>query len=297
MPVAPPIYTFGPFVAETSRRILLRDGKPVPVTAKVFDLLVLLLENRDRLVDKDEISARLWPNTHVSETNLAVNVSSLRKALGDSRDTGAYVVTVTGRGYRFGAPVSVSAGPGDSEQDPAGQTRHTRGPRTLAVLPFRSLSARRDEVLELGLTDALITRLSRLSSLTVRPTSSVVRFAGHETSFGEAAAALKVDTVLTGGVQRTKSQIRVTAQLVRVSDGATLWAHTFDEKARDVFRVEDSVSRRVARALRLELSGEDRQALTAHHTENPKAYELYLRSRFFWSKRTDEALVKGIEYR
>jgi DNA-binding winged helix-turn-helix (wHTH) protein/Flp pilus assembly protein TadD len=292
-----PTYAFGPFVADASRRVLLRDGQPVRVTAKVFDLLLLLLENRDRLVDKNEISRHLWPDTHVSETNLAVNVSALRKALGDTRDTGAYIVTVTGRGYRFAAPVSPGGGGTEATTPPGELSGHDGGLRTLAVLPFRSLSTgRRDEVLELGLTDALITRLSRLSSLTVRPTSSVVRFAGREVSLGEAGAALKVGTILTGGLQRTKGQVRVTAQLVRVSDGRTLWAHTFDEKAGDVFRVEDSVSRRVANALRLQLSGPERRALAVQHTSNSKAYELYLRSRFFWNQRTDEALLKGIEY-
>jgi len=293
MPLVPRTYAFGPFVVDTSRRVLLRNGEPVPVTAKVFDLLLLLLDNADRLVDRNEISRRLWPDTHVSETNLAVNVSSLRKALDDTRDRGTYIVTVTGRGYRFASPVTITFDPGESAARPAARAR---GLRTLAVLPFRSLSARRDEVLELGLTDALITRLSRLSSLTVRPTSSVARYAGLETSTSEAGAALKVDAILTGGVQRVKGQVRITAQLVRVGDGATLWAHTFDEKADDVFRVEDSVSKRVARALRLELSGDDRRALTVQHTHNPKAYELYLRSRIFWNTRTDEGLLRGIEY-
>jgi DNA-binding winged helix-turn-helix (wHTH) protein/tetratricopeptide (TPR) repeat protein len=285
-------YAFGPFVADTSRRILLRNGEVVPVTAKVLDLLLLLLQNRDRLVGKDEISRHLWPDTHVSETNLAVNVSALRKALGDSRDAGAFIVTVTGRGYRFAAPVAIGEDAGDATV--AAPTE--AGPRTLAVLPFRPLGAgRHDEALELGLTDALITRLSRLSSLVVRPTTSVVRFAGREISVNEAGAALKVQAVLTGGLQRMKGQVRVTTQLVRVSDGATIWGQTFDEKAGHIFRIEDSVSRRVVTALRLQLSRAERSALTVQHTDNSKAYELYLRSRYFCNKRTDLALLKGIE--
>ncbi len=298
----PTSYAFGPFVVDPLRRLVLCDGERVPMTAKVFDLLLLLLDNRGQVVRKDELSRRLWPNTHVSETSLAVNVSALRKALGDSRDAGTYIVTVTGHGYRFAAPVATGSAPVDGA-DRAGPETGLPRPRAagrlpiLAVLPFRSLSAGRpDEVLEVGLADAIITRLSRLPLLTVRPTSSVLRYASSEPDIAGVGAELKADYVLTGGVQRAGARVRVTAQLIRLRDGATLWARTWDQAAGDVFQIEDLVSQHVTSALRLKLSGAEREALTAQHTQNPKAYDLYLRSRFFWNKRTEKGLLKGIEY-
>ena len=94
-------YAFGSFVADTVTRRLWRDGHPVPITAKTFDVLAVLLEHRDRLVTKDELLDRVWPDTAVQENNLARQVSSLRRALGQRPDEADYVLTVPGQGYRF----------------------------------------------------------------------------------------------------------------------------------------------------------------------------------------------------
>ena len=98
-------YAFGPFVADPVKRQLWRDGSGVPITSKTFDLLVVLLEHRDRIVSKDELLNRVWPNTAVNENNLARQISSLRRALGERPDQHEYVVTVSGHGYRFVASV------------------------------------------------------------------------------------------------------------------------------------------------------------------------------------------------
>lgn len=108
-PIQKPVYSFGPFQADTAKRLLLKDGQPVQVTTKVFDTLLLLLEHRGQVVEKDLLLSHLWPDTIVEEKNLAVNISALRKALGENPQDHRYIVTMSGRGYSFVADPSVSA--------------------------------------------------------------------------------------------------------------------------------------------------------------------------------------------
>src|ERR1700712_4687216 len=100
-----PAFAFGDFVLVPKERLLLRGGVPVPLTAKAFDLLAILVLRSGHLVSKDELFEEVWPNTTVQETNLTVNISALRKALGDGRNGSEFIQTVQGRGYRFVAPV------------------------------------------------------------------------------------------------------------------------------------------------------------------------------------------------
>src|SRR6266705_692414 len=99
------IYEFGPFQVDTSKRLLMRESQPIPLMPKAFDTLLVLIENSDRVLDKDELIERLWPDTVVEENNLTQNISALRKALGESPNERRYIVTVPGRGYRFAASV------------------------------------------------------------------------------------------------------------------------------------------------------------------------------------------------
>jgi tetratricopeptide (TPR) repeat protein len=153
-----------------------------------------------------------------------------------------------------------------------------------------------DEVLEVGLADALITRLSNIKRIIVRPTSAVLRYAGPSTlDLGSAGRELGVDALLSGHVQQEGDRIRVTVQLVRVADGATLWAESFNDSFTNIFAVQDSISEKVTHALALELTGEERRMVTKRYTENTEAYQEYLKGRWFWNKRTEETIKKGIE--
>src|SRR5262249_29134271 len=98
-------YEFGPFSLDVDRRLMLKDGCAVPLTSKAFDTLLVLVQNQSRVLEKDELLKRIWPDTVVEERNLAVNISTLRKVLGESPESHEYIVTIPGRGYRFVAPV------------------------------------------------------------------------------------------------------------------------------------------------------------------------------------------------
>jgi TolB-like protein/Tfp pilus assembly protein PilF len=165
------------------------------------------------------------------------------------------------------------------------------------VLPFKPLGEESgDEFLSLGMADALITRLSNLQQLVVRPSSSILRYTSPDQDPLEAGRQQKVDAVLDGRIQRAADRVRVTVQLLRVQDGRQLWADKFDEKFTDIFALQDAISERVASALALQLTGSEQDRLRKRYTENAEAYQLYLRGRYFWNRRTAESLQKGIEY-
>ena len=169
--------------------------------------------------------------------------------------------------------------------------------RTIAVLPFKTLGvAEEDRYIELGLTDAVITRLGSLKRIIIRPTSAVQKFAGADQDPFAAGRELGVDAVLEGYVQRSSEGFRVTVQLLSVRDGTQLWAGKFDEKLTALFAVEDSISNEVAQALTSNLTADERDLLTKHYTQNPEAYIACLKGRYFWNKRTAEGFKKAIEF-
>lgn len=168
-------------------------------------------------------------------------------------------------------------------------------PKTIAVLPFKQLSSD-EEYLGVGIADALITKLSNIKSLTVRPTSAVLRYNTKESDSLSAGRELRVDLIMEGKIQREGQRIRVTVQMLRVSDGESMWAEPFDESFTNIFSVQDSISRRVAEVISAKLNAEEKQLLTKRYTENTAAYKSYIKGRYFWNKRSEEGLRKAIEY-
>lgn len=169
--------------------------------------------------------------------------------------------------------------------------------RSLAVLPFKPIGAGdEDEYLGLGMADALITKLSNIREINIRPTSAVRKYGAQNQDPVAAGRELHVEAVIEGSVQRVGEQVRVTVQLVSVGDGMPLWAEKFDEPFTNIFEVQDRISEQVARALTLTLSSAEKGLLTKRYTAKSEAYQLYLKGRYFWNKRTVDGLKKGISY-
>lgn len=303
--LAPRYYEFDGFRLDPHKRLLLRDGQPVRLKAKAFALLLVLIERRARVLEKDELMQAVWPDTTVEENNLTVHMSALRKALGETSAEPRYIITIPGHGYRFAAEVSEVGGAQTElivrqrmraslviEED--NDTDARTG--SIAVLPFKMLGdLASDEYLGLGLADALITRFSQLRQMLVRPTSAVARYADSAQEPVVTGRELGVEVLLDGRVQRAGERLRVTVQLIRVRDGVVLWGGKFDEQWQDIFAVQDSISEQVVRALMLGLSGEQQRHLNKRHTENPEAYRLYLKGRWHWSRFTEEEMKRGME--
>lgn len=286
------ILEFDGFLVDLGRRLLLRDEKPVALTPKAFDTLAALLERPGEVLAKEELLARIWPNAYVEEGILTQNIYTLRKIFQEAGAGRAYIETVPRRGYRFAGPVAQRASPDGSMPRRESEERIT----SLAVLPFEPLGGNADDAyLGLGLADTLITRLSNLRRLTVRPTSAVRRFLGVQRDPAEIGRLLQVDAVLDGTIRRAGDALRITVQLISVRDDAPLWATQLDAHATDLFVLEDTISRKLAEELRLRVTGQERDRLTRSVTQNPEAYDAYLRGRYFWNRRTLEGLEKAIE--
>ncbi len=168
---------------------------------------------------------------------------------------------------------------------------------SIAVLPFKPLLAEnRDPVLELGLADTLITKLSNTHEIIVPSLTSVRRFAGADQDPVAAGRQLNVGSVLEGNVVKAGDRLRVTVRLIKIADGSSLWAQTFDESMTDVFAVEDKIAQAVVDALTVRLSGAGQQRLTKMETANVAAYQLYLTGRYHWNKLTPPEITESIGY-
>lgn len=157
----------------------------------------------------------------------------------------------------------------------------TESTRSLAVLPLKSLNeGAADQYLGLGIADSIISRISQTGALTVRPTSAVRKYVNSEVDSLEVGRAQKVDSVLDGTVQRSGDRLRVSVNLLRVSDGASLWADTFNVNFNDIFAMQDEVSRQIAARLRLKLNEADAARIARRHTSNPEAYNYYAKAMY-----------------
>src|SRR6266567_4868917 len=316
----PKIYRFGPFHIDLEQRLLFRGGAAVSLTQKAFDTLAILVARQGRIVDKSELIKMVWPETFVEENNLTQNISTLRKALGD----GEYIETIPRRGYRFVMPLedppAVSVQPANPESIPsihriprsiwslvsiaaiAGLAYFTamsfrnRGHKdhpvdSLVVLPFMNLSANPDnEYFSDGLTEEITNVLAHIEGLRVVARTTAFQFKGKAQDVRAIARQLHVDAVLEGSVRRDQNRLRVTAQLNDAEGGNHIWSQTYDRDEGDVFKIQEDISRQIARAVRP--NGSSPQP--APGSRNLEAYNFYLKGRYYWNKRTGENLKTAI---
>jgi len=328
------LWRFGAHRLDEREHRLTREGRVVELTPKAFALLVHLVERRGRLVRREELMTALWPDTFVEDGTLARHVSSLRSALGPDAALVETVPKVGYRfagAVEEAAELEASAAPPSPPASPSALStspRAGRGPafavrpllwlalalvalaavwlgplrrspgvepatlRSVAVLPFASIGERaEDDHLELGLADELILGLSRLPRLEVRPLGAVAgdeRATTDPVGFGR---ALGVDAVLSGTLRRQDGRLRVTARLLATADGRALWSGSFDHADRELLEVERAIGREASLTLLPSLGAGFEAEATA---VDPEAHDLYLRARYFWSKRTAEALRRSV---
>jgi TolB-like protein/DNA-binding winged helix-turn-helix (wHTH) protein/tetratricopeptide (TPR) repeat protein len=342
-------YVLDDFLLAAGTYSLLRGSTPVPISRKRFDVLLYLVEERHRVVTRQELIERFWDGHEVYEENVTKCISELRKALDDQQKPYRLIETLPTLGYRYiggvedqealeNLPAAEPVKPALTVAETAVVAEQSRwrlyGPRiglisllgiavvsttvaivnpdrfrslviadatqsigSLAILPFKPVSEQnRDEFLELGMADALITKLSNLRQVIVLPTAAVRKYASLTQDPVAAGNELKVDSVLDGSVQRHDQRIRVTVRLIKIKDGSSLWAETFDEDFTDIFSVQDSISQRVVGALAVRLSPPEKEQIAKQFTKSGEAYQLYQKGRYFWNKRTTDGLLKSIDF-
>jgi serine/threonine-protein kinase len=168
---------------------------------------------------------------------------------------------------------------------------------SLAVLPFLNESGDPNmEYLSEGITESLISSLSQLPSLRVMARSTVFRYKGKDIDPQKVGHELRVQATVTGRVQQRGDTLIIAAEMVDVEKGSQLWGGQYSRKLADIFSIQEDISREISEKLRLRLTGEEQKRLTRRYTENPEAYQAYLKGRYYWNKRTVEGFEKGLEY-
>lgn len=276
---------FGDYVLEPMLQRVTCAGAIVPLKPKTFDLLCLLLANRERVVSKEELLDWLWPRQVVSEGNLSQAVYELRRALDDTARPAELIRNVPRRGYRFAGEVR-----------PVDEALEQRVPRSIAVLPFRSLGTTDEDAhLGLGIADAIITRLARTGGMVVRPLSAGARFVTPELDALTAGRRLEVDCVVEGTIQLAAGQLRASGRLLRVADGACLWADGLTLPAEEVFEMQDRLAAGVVAAT-VQQPAPAKGSQRRREAENPEVHTLYLKGRYCWYKWTPPAFFQAVEY-
>ena len=270
--------------------MLFRDGEHVALPPKAAELLVALVQATGGVLTREELLMRLWPDTVVEEGSLTSLISLLRKILGAGSKPQEFIETIPKRGYRFVASVKQLA----SGAHGSGTFKNM-----LVVLPFENLSAgERYDYFSDGLTEEMITELARLSPehLGVIARTSAMQFKSTTKSVAQIGGELGVSHVLEGSVRREGERVRITAQLIRVSDQSHLWAKNYEQTLHDVLEIQAQVARAIAREIQIKLTPHEQRRLDAGKTRsiNSHAHELYLRGRHFWYRRTEEGIRKSI---
>jgi len=168
---------------------------------------------------------------------------------------------------------------------------------SIAVLPFYNLSADKEqEYFCEGMTEEIINALTHVEGLRVVARTSAFSFRGKEIDVGEIGRKLSVETLLEGSVRKAANRLRIWVQLVNVVDGYHLWSERYDREMEDVFAVQDEISLAIADKLKVKLLRGEKTKLITHHTDDLEAYNLYLRGRYLWNKRTEGGIKKAIEH-
>jgi TolB-like protein/Flp pilus assembly protein TadD len=291
-----PVFRFGDFELDISAYELRRRGKPVRIERQPMDLVILLVERRTQLVSRTDIVGRLWGEGVFVDVETGVNtaIRKVRQALRDSPDSPKFVETVSGKGYRFIAPVTTGSTEAGS-RTPAQVLSRVM----LAVLPFENLTSNPDqEYFSDGLTEETISYLGRISPERMGVIARTTSMAYKRTtkSIRKIGAELAVDYVLESSVRREGDRVRITSQLIQVSDQTHVWASTYDREFTGVLAIQRELGIAIADHVRLRISPELASVLERQQTRNPEAYDLYLRGRYFWNQLSPPTTRKALEF-
>jgi TolB-like protein len=236
-------FLFGDYILDTNRRELCRRSQPIAVEPQVFDLLVYLIEHRDRVVSKDDLIDAVWAGRIVSDSTLTSRINAARKAIGDSGEKQELIRTIARKGLRFVGEARLTdielADPGALSPDQIREPLTAASDRpAIAVLPFTNMSGDPEqEYFSDGISEDIITALSKLRWFFVIARNSSFIYKGKAVHLKQVAEELGVDYVIEGSVRKAGDRVRITAQLNDVATGSHIWAEHYDRGLADVFVV------------------------------------------------------------
>jgi len=292
----PLIFRFGDCEIDSGRYELRRAGAPVAIEPKVLDLLLHLVRERDRLVTKQELLDAVWPGVHVTESTLTRAVSLARTAVGDSAQAHSVVETVSGRGYRWKAPVDVV----DVDVSDGGECHAARATPGLsdrpviAVLPFDNLSGDSEkEYFADGLADDLIARLSRSRSFSVISPASSFVFRGRGVDLAQVGRVLGARYVVLGSVRLGGGRVRVNAHLAETRTGFEIWADRYDHELGEIFAAQDELMREIASAVVPRVRGIEQERALRRDPSDIDAWDAVLRGTWHLFRYTRDDLEEA----
>jgi adenylate cyclase len=280
----PPVtFAFGDHELDTERRELRRGGAPVAIEPQVFDLLVHLVRNRDRVVSKDDLIETIWGGRIVSESAVTTRLNAARKAIGDSGAEQRLIRTFPRKGVRFVGVVTETAAQPAACIEPPLHTVPLALPDkpSIAVLPFVNMSSDPEqEYFVDGITEDIIAALAKWRWFFVIARNSSFTYKGQPTDVARAGRELGVRYILEGSVRKAGKSVRITAQLVEAETGTHLWADRYDHDLTNVFAVQDDVTRNIAAAIEPALSRTESQLATRKPPANMHAWDFFLRGQW-----------------
>ena len=283
--INPFMFRFGEFELNLDRYELRNSGTPVKAEPRVLEVLNYLIEHRDRVVPKEELLDKLWPDVHVSESALTTAIRDARRALGDSPTEPRWIRTVYGRGFRFVGIVGNSA--------PAAPVVAAPDNKSIAVLPFTDLSPAHDQRHFCdGIAEELINTLTRIQELRVVSRATAFDFR-EDDDVRDLGAKLGVGHVLRGSVRKSEDRMRITVHLVDTVKGHHVWSEKYDRQLGDIFALQEEIANKTARVLLGVMVDRQRDALRSTPVRID-AYEFHLRGRTYLTEATPESFDAAV---
>ncbi|MET1026334.1 MAG: winged helix-turn-helix domain-containing tetratricopeptide repeat protein [Dongiaceae bacterium] len=289
-------FAFGKYLLDADRRELTCNSEPMTIGPKAFDLLAYLLENRARVVSKDDMFDAIWHGRIVSESTLTSHINAVRKAIGDTGEEQRLLRTVARKGYRFVGDVreTDSSGPAKPREASAPALALPDRP-SIAVLPFLNLSgdASQDYFVD-GVVEDIISALSRISWLFVIARNSSFTYKGSAVDVKQVSRELGVRYVLEGSLRRSVNRVRITGQLVDATTAENLWSERFEGNVNDIFDLQDQFAGNVVGAIAPQLERVEIERAKQKPTESLDAYDYYLRAMANLHQGTREAIDEAL---
>jgi TolB-like protein len=301
-------FVFEDYVLDDKRRELTLRGQVVAVGPQVFDLLLLFVNNPDRVISKDELLKAVWNGRIVSESTITSHINAVRKAIGDTGEEQRLVRTVARKGYRFVGQIEVdelreTQQPYRPDFDERASTAPNEMPSSLVlpdkpsitVLPFQNLSGDPEqEYFADGIVEDIIAALSRMRWLFVIARNSSFTYKGRTVDTKGISQELGVRYVLEGSVRKCGNKVRITGQLIDATSGTHIWAERFEGALNDIFELQDQITQNVVGAIAPQLERAEIERAKRKPTESLDAYDYYLRAMAKLHNGTREALDQAL---
>lgn len=294
------MYSFADFLLDTNSRKLFHKNEVINISARAYEILLLLIKNQGEVVTKETLLQEIWADSYVEESNLAVHISALRRNLGEKRGERKFIETVSGRGYCFVKSVKIVKKTSSKlirsfELDSTNDSSEL----TLAVLPF-NFQNNEDEYLADGITESLIGNLSKLPNLIVTAFSAVKKYRETKLDLQEIGFQLGVNKILVGEIIDTSEKLSVRLEMVKASDMSHLWSAKCDVETKDIFQLKKKVSIKVAEKLQINFAANS----LSQHSDSEKidfeTHKLFLKGKFildntFVITKSQKSLLQSIE--